>query len=92
MKIICNSACPAATGAWKVTEAAYRGREFTPVAYEIASPDDYGFMHDIVLQQGARLFTQAAFSLDMTVDIEDLPGFHFAFEVTPGKQRAEATK
>src|SRR5262249_3518414 len=52
-----------ATGVWKVTEAEYHGREFTPVAYEIAkaksdesgrlsvnftAPDDYGFMHDIV--------------------------------------------
>src|SRR5215468_5494503 len=59
-----------ATGAWKVADAEYHGREFTPVAYEIAkaktdqsgrlsvkfmAPDDYGFMHDIVLQQGSRL-------------------------------------
>src|SRR5262249_38295423 len=73
-----------ATGAWKVTEAEYRGREFTLAAYEIAkarsdaggrlavtftAPDDYGFMHDIVLQQGSRLLTQAAFNLDMTVEI-----------------------
>jgi hypothetical protein len=78
-----------ATGAWKVTGAEYRGREFMPVAYEIAkartdgsgrlavtfaAPDDYGFMHDIVLQHGARLFTQAAFSLDMTVDISPKSG------------------
>jgi hypothetical protein len=78
-----------ATGAWKVTEAEYHGREFTPVAYEIAkarsdasgrlavtfaAPDDYGFMHDIVLQQGPRLFTQAAFNLDMTVEISPKSG------------------
>ncbi len=78
-----------ATGAWKVTGAEYHGREFTPVTYEIAkarsdgsgrlavtfaAPDDYGFMHDIVVQQGARLFTQAAFSLDMTVDISPKSG------------------
>jgi hypothetical protein len=78
-----------ATGAWKVTDAEYHGREFTPVAYEIAkaktdqsgrlsanfaAPDDYGFMHDIVLQQGSHLFTQASFNLDMTVDISPKSG------------------
>jgi hypothetical protein len=78
-----------ATGAWKVTDYEYKGREFTPVAYEIATartdesgrlavtftaPDDYGFMHDIVLQQGTRLFTQAAFNLDMTVEISPKNG------------------
>ena len=64
-----------ATGEWKVADAEYHGREFTPVAYEIAkaqsdaagrltatfvAPEDYGFLHDIVLQQGDRLFTQVA--------------------------------
>src|SRR5882724_11491607 len=78
-----------ARGAWKVTEAEYHGREFTPVAYEIAkaktdqsgrlsvnfiAPDDYGFIHDIVLQQGSRLFTQAGFNLDMTVEISPKSG------------------
>jgi hypothetical protein len=78
-----------ASGKWKVTEAEYHGREFPPVAYEIAkatsdgsgrlavtftAPDDYGFMHDIVLQQGARLLTQAAFVLDMTVEISPNSG------------------
>ncbi|MBO0752723.1 MAG: hypothetical protein J2P53_11455 [Bradyrhizobiaceae bacterium] len=78
-----------AKGAWKVTQAEYRGREFTPVAYEIAratsdaggrlavtfiAPDDFGFMHDIVLQRAGRLFTQAAFSLDMTVEISPRSG------------------
>src|SRR5215467_6033493 len=78
-----------ANGAWKVTDAEYHGREFTPVAYEIAkaradqsgrlsanfvAPDDYGFMHDIVLQQGSRLFTQVAFNLDMTVDVSPKSG------------------
>jgi hypothetical protein len=78
-----------ATGAWKVTEAEYHGREFTPVAYEIAkarsdqsgrlsvnfiAPDDYGFLHDIVLQQGARQFTHVGFNLDMTVDISPKSG------------------
>jgi hypothetical protein len=78
-----------AVGTWKVTDSEYHGREFTPVAYEIArakadqsgrlsvnfvAPDDYGFMHDIVLQQGSRLFTQASFNLDMTVDISPKSG------------------
>ena len=54
-------------GSWKVTIAEYHGREFTPVAYRIATvksdkagriaaqfvaPEDFGFMHDIVVQQG----------------------------------------
>src|SRR5215471_7091939 len=78
-----------ATGAWKVTEAEYHGREFTPAAYEIAkarsdqsgrlsvnftAPDDYGFLHDIVLQQGSRQFTHVGFNLDMTVDISPKSG------------------
>src|SRR5882757_7622672 len=73
-----------AIGTWKVADAEYHGRDFSPVAYEIAraktdaagrltvnfiAPDDYGFMHDIVLQQGSRLFTKVAFNLDMTVEI-----------------------
>jgi hypothetical protein len=76
-------------GEWKVANAEYHGREFTPVAYEIAkaksdaagrlsvtftAPDDYGFLHDIVLQQGGRLFTQVAFNLDMSVDISPKSG------------------
>jgi hypothetical protein len=78
-----------ATGAWKVTEAEYHGREFTPAAYEITkarsdqsgrlavnfiAPDDYGFLHDIVLQQGSRQFTHVGFNLDMTVDISPKSG------------------
>ena len=76
-------------GEWKVANAEYHGREFTPVAYEITkaksdaagrlsvtftAPDDYGFLHDIVLQQGGRLFTQVAFNLDMSVDISPKNG------------------
>jgi hypothetical protein len=78
-----------AIGTWKVTDTEYHGREFTPVAYEIArvrtdssgrfaesftAPDDYGFMHDIVLQQGSRLFTKVGFNLDMTVEISPKSG------------------
>jgi hypothetical protein len=62
------------TASWKVANAQCHGREYTPIAYRIgkmkadtagratatfAAPEDYGFNHDIVLQQGARLFTQA---------------------------------
>ncbi len=71
-------------GSWKTTIAEYLGREYTPVNYRIATvksdqagritaafvaPDDFGFMHDIVLQQGDRLLTQTAFSIDMTVKL-----------------------
>ena len=72
------------TGSWKVTTAEYFGRAFAPVAYRIAAvktdaagrftatfaaPDDFGFQHDIVLQQGDRLLTQDAFNVDMTVKL-----------------------
>ena len=71
-------------GRWKVTIAEYFGREFTPAAYRIATvrsdasgrisasfvaPEDYGFLHDVVVQQGDRLLTQTAFKLDMTAKI-----------------------
>jgi hypothetical protein len=76
-------------GKWNVTESEYHGREFVPVAYEMAAvksdaggrleavfetPEDFGFVHDIVLQRGDRLFTQAAYSIDMTVDIAPQSG------------------
>jgi len=71
-------------GRWKVTIAEYHGREYTPVAYRIATvksdkagriaasfvaPEDFGYLHDVVLQQGNRLLTQTAFKLDMTVKL-----------------------
>ena len=71
-------------GSWKVANAEYHGREYRPIAYRIAkvktdtagrataiftAPEDYGFSHDIVLQQGSRLYTQTGFNLDMTVRI-----------------------
>ncbi len=71
-------------GHWKVTIAEYFGREFTTAAYRIATvksdkagrisanfvaPEDFGFMHDIVVQKGDRLLTQTAFNLDMTAKI-----------------------
>jgi hypothetical protein len=71
-------------GSWRVTVAEYIGRQFTPAAYQIAkvktdkdgriatkfeAPEDFGFMHDIVVQQGTRLLTQAGFSIDMTTKL-----------------------
>jgi hypothetical protein len=71
-------------GHWNVTVAEYHGREFTPVAYRIATvksdkaghiatqfvaPEDFGFMHDIVVQQGGRLLTQTAFNIDITAKL-----------------------
>jgi hypothetical protein len=72
------------TGSWKVTPAEYFGREYTPAAYRIAAvksdaagriavqfvaPEDFGFVHDIRVQQGTRLLTQNTFSIDMTVKL-----------------------
>lgn len=71
-------------GRWNVTVAEYHGREFLPTGYRIATvksdragrisarfiaPEDFGFMHDIVVQQGNRLLTQTAFNLEMTARI-----------------------
>src|ERR1700730_4116062 len=76
-------------GVWKVTDAEYHGREYRAVAYEIEKattdeagrlsakfvvPEDFGFMHDIVLQQRGRLFTQTGFSIDMIVEISPKNG------------------
>jgi hypothetical protein len=76
-------------GSWKVADAVYHGREYAPVAYEISrvksdrngrltatfvAPEDFGFVHDIVLQQPDRMFTQAGFSTDMTVKISPESG------------------
>jgi hypothetical protein len=76
-------------GSWKIDNAAYHGRDYQPVAYEIArvksdeagrlsanfvAPDDFGFSHDIVLQQGGRLLTQVAYSIDMTVKLSPESG------------------
>ena len=76
-------------GSWKVADHEYHGRKYEPVAYEIdkvrsdaagqfsasfTAPEDFGFSHDIVLQQGDRLFTQVGFSIDMTVTISPESG------------------
>jgi hypothetical protein len=76
-------------GSWKVADGKYHGREYAPAAFEIAAvktdgagrlaaaftvPDDFGFLHDVVLQQGERLFIQAAFSVDMSVTLSPSDG------------------
>src|SRR5262245_31445052 len=76
-------------GSWQVGGPEYHGRDYKPVAYEIAKvksdasgrlqnkfvvPEDFGFAHDIVLQQGDRLLTQVNFSLDMTVEVSPKEG------------------
>ncbi|MBV9199644.1 MAG: hypothetical protein JOY83_07920 [Alphaproteobacteria bacterium] len=76
-------------GSWKVKGAEYHGREYEPAAFEIATvrtdgsgnvaasftvPEDYGFLHDVVLQQGERLFIQAGFAVDMSVRLSPETG------------------
>jgi hypothetical protein len=76
-------------GSWKVADGEYHGRTFNPAAYRIATvtsdasgafsatfvaPDDFGFTHDILAQQGNRLLTQTAFSIDMTVTMASSSG------------------
>ena len=76
-------------GSWKAADGEYHGRDYKPIGYRIATvhsdaggkiaarftaPEDFGFMHDIVLQQGTREFTQAGFSLDMTMAVSPASG------------------
>lgn len=76
-------------GSWKVEGPEYHGREFLPAAYKFATvrsdgvgnlsadltvPEDFGFSHDIVLQQGDRLLTQTAFNIKMTMEISPTSG------------------
>jgi hypothetical protein len=76
-------------GRWNVDGPYYKGREYVPVAYEMAkvksdaqgnlratltTPDDFGFDHDILLQQGDRLLTKVGYSVDMTVEISPRSG------------------
>ncbi len=77
------------TAKWNVVDEEYHGREYTPVGYVVAkittddqggfsasfdAPDDFGFWHDITVQDGERVYTQAAFYIDMTVDISPESG------------------
>lgn len=72
------------TGHWNVSNATYNGRTFDPVAYRIAAvktdangkasasftaPEDFGFTHDVVVQQGKTELTQTGFYIDMSVDV-----------------------
>lgn len=86
-------------GSWKAGNGEYHGRDYAPVGYRIATvksdaagkltatftaPDDFGFQHDIVLQQGARLLAQTGFSLDMTMSVSPAsgpPGTPITFDI-----------
>jgi len=86
-------------GSWKAANGEYRGRDYAPIGYRIAKvktdaagkfgasfvvPDDFGFQHDIVLQQGTRLFTQAGFNLDMVMKVtpeNGPPGTPIMFDI-----------
>lgn len=76
-------------GRWKVEGERYLGREYLPATEPIATvqtdaagrfatrfraPEDFGFMHDVVLRQGSRVLTQAGFSIDTTVEISPRSG------------------
>jgi hypothetical protein len=76
-------------GGWKVGQGEYHGRDYMPAAFEIAivrsdaagrlaatftAPEDFGFLHDVVLQQGERLFIQAGFAVDMSVTLSPESG------------------
>src|SRR4029077_16038676 len=69
-------------GSWKGAGAEYHGREYQPLAYETDAvrtdaagklaavftiPEDFGFVHDVVLQCAYRLFNKAGFNIDMSV-------------------------
>jgi hypothetical protein len=76
-------------GSWKVAQGEYHGREYAPTAFDLATvrtdaagnlavtltvPEDFGFQHDVVLQQGERLYNQAGFSVDMSVSLSPPSG------------------
>jgi hypothetical protein len=76
-------------GSWKVEQGEYHGREYAPAAFELATvrsdaagrltatftvPEDFGFLHDVVLQQGRGLYNQAGFSVDMSVALSPPSG------------------
>ena len=76
-------------GRWKVAAERYLGREYRPAAAPLAVartdasgrlsaqfrvPEDFGFMHDVVLRQGERVLTRAGFNVDMTMEISPASG------------------
>ena len=76
-------------GRWKVEGERYLGREYRPAAEPLAVvrtdasgrfsaqfrvPEDFGFMHDVVLRQGGRVLTRAGFNVDMTMEISPASG------------------
>ncbi|MBW7921266.1 MAG: hypothetical protein H3C51_04115 [Rubellimicrobium sp.] len=76
-------------GSWLIDGIEYHGRDYAPVAYRIAgvtpdadgsfsatfeAPEDFGFWHDVTLQEGGRLLNQAAFRVEMQVSISPESG------------------
>jgi hypothetical protein len=77
------------SGSWKVVDGYYNGRDYKPLAYRIARlrsdadgsilaefevPDDFGFGHDVALQNGSRQFTKANFELQMSMELAPQSG------------------
>lgn len=71
-------------GSWNVENAEYHGRNYEPVGYVITkvkagadgsfstkfdAPDDFGFWHDVTVQNADRVFIQSAFNVEMTVNV-----------------------
>lgn len=76
-------------GRWNVKGPQYRGRTYQRVAYGFAkatsdaagklvktftAPEDFGFSHDVVVQRAGRLYNQAAFTIDMTMELSPKSG------------------
>lgn len=76
-------------GRWKVEGERYLGREYLPASRPLAAvrsdaagrlsaqfrvPEDFGFLHDVVLRQGERVVTRAGFNVDMTMEISPASG------------------
>ncbi len=86
-------------GRWKVANGEYHGRDYVPAAWRIAPvttdgngafaasfivPEDFGYSHDIVVQQATRLLTQTNFNVDMTWSVSPAnaaPGAPVTIEV-----------
>jgi len=76
-------------GSWKVENSEYHGREYKPVGYLIQkvttdadggftasfnAPEDFGFWHDVTVQNAERVFNQATFYIDMTITLKPESG------------------
>lgn len=76
-------------GRWLAEDGEYHGRDYAPVAYRIGevtsdaegafsatfeAPEDFGFWHDVTVQDASGRLNQAAFHVDMQVAISPLSG------------------